>query len=158
MYKLDRIDAEILKVLQINGRIPVTQLSAQLKIPHATARDRIRKMEEAGVIEGYTVLINPAEVGFLTSGFVQFTLDQQVDLNRTVEALMNIEEVTEIYVLTGDIDALVRIWARDIEHLRRILYEKFNVVPGMIRTSTTVILAKWVKPLLLPIEEQDPEN
>lgn len=150
MHELDDLDLKILRILRTNGRMPVTKLSARLEIPHATARDRIRKMEDAGVIEGYQAVINPEKTGFMISGYVQLTLDQRVDIEPAIEALRQIEEVTEIYVLTGDIDAFVRIWARDVEHLREILYEKFNDIPGMVRTSTAVILNKWTKPMPLP--------
>ncbi len=150
MYRLDDMDVKILQALQADGRVPLTQLSAELGIPHGTVRDRIRKMENAGVIERYAAVVNPAKVGYLINCFVQLTLDHQVDVNKSIEALMNIEEVTEIHILAAEIDALVRIWARDVEHLRQILYDKFATIPGMTRTTTVVVLNSQVKPAPLP--------
>jgi DNA-binding Lrp family transcriptional regulator len=147
MYNLDSSDIKILEALQTDGRVPLTQLSDQLGIPHATIRDRIRKLENAGVIERYAAVINPAKVGFLVTCFVELTLDHQIETSRTLAALMNIEEVVTVHLLTGATDALVQIWAKDLEHLRQILYDKFANIPGMIRTSTSVVLDTRVKPI-----------
>ena len=151
MYKLDNLDVKLLVALQTDGRIPLTQLSAQLRVPHGTIRDRIRKLENAGVIERYTAVINPARAGYLINCFIEMTLDHQVEVSRAIDALMKIEEVREIHLLTGEVDVFVEIWARDIEHLRSILYDKLTAVPGMVRTTTLVVLNKQVKPIpLLP--------
>jgi Lrp/AsnC family transcriptional regulator for asnA, asnC and gidA len=156
MYQLDSLDARILQVLQTDGRIPMTKLSEQLNIPHGTLRDRIRKMEQAGVIERYTAVINPARMGYLIECFVELVLDHQVETSRAIEALRNIDEVTEIDILTGETDALVRIWARDVEHLRQILYDKFTAIPGLVRTNTLVVLSAWEKPVPLSAQLAKP--
>ncbi len=150
MYPLDNTDTKILRALQADGRVPLTQLGGQLGIPHGTARDRIRKLENAGVIEQYTAVISPTRVGYLINCYVQLTLDHRVDVAQSIEALMAIEEVTEIHILAAEIDALVRIWARDVEHLRQILYEKFTEIPGLVRTTTVVVLNSYVKAMPLP--------
>lgn len=155
MYKVDNIDIKILRVLQTDFRLPLTQLSEQLGIPHGTVRDRIRKMEEAGVIERYATIINPAKLGFLLNCFVEVTLDQMIENNSAIEALLKIEEVAEIHTLTGNVDAFVRIWARDVEHLREILYDKFTNIPGMVRTNTIIVLDTQAKPLPLPAQDKD---
>lgn len=153
MYQLDDTDAKILEALQTDGRVALTQLSDQLGIPHATLRDRIRKLEQAGVIEGYTAIIDMARAGFTISCFVELVLDHQVETKLAIEALMNIEQVTELYLLTGETDVLVRIWARDIEHLREILHVKFAAIPGLLRSNALVVLGKHTKPIpFAPVE------
>jgi Lrp/AsnC family transcriptional regulator for asnA, asnC and gidA len=153
MYRLDETDIKILRVLQTDVKLPLTQLSEQLGIPHGTIRDRIRKMEDAGVIESYETIINPAKLGFLLNCLVEVTLDQQVENRHAIEAILKIEEVTEVQILTGDVDALVRIWARDLEHLRNILYEKFTSIQGVLRTNTIMVLGTYTKPL--PLREKE---
>jgi DNA-binding Lrp family transcriptional regulator len=149
---MDEVDIKILRILQQEGRIPITQLSAQLEIPHATLRDRIRKMERAGVIDGYKAVIDPVKVGLLITGFVQITLDHrlQSSLQETITTLMSIEEVSEFYVLTGETDIFVRIHARDIDHLRQIIFEKLNRIPGFQRSDTGVVLASGRKCFAIP--------
>jgi len=156
VYKPDNLDIKLLLALQADGRIPLTQLSAQLGVPHGTIRDRIRKLENAGVIERYTAVINPAKAGYLINCFIEMTLDHQVEVSQAIDALMKIEEVREIHLLTGEVDVFVEIWATDIEHLRHILYDKLTAVPGMVRTTTLVVLDKQVKPIpLRPQTEED---
>ncbi len=150
MYPLDHLDIQILEALQTDGRATMAQLSERLDIPHATLRDRIRKMENAGVIEGYTAIINPAQVGFPITCFIELVLDHRVETGRAVKALMAIEEVTEVYLLTGETDALVRIWARDVAHLREILYDRFVKIPGLVRTNTLMVLGTHHKRAPLP--------
>lgn len=148
-YQLDDADIKILEQLQSDARIPLTQLSEQLGIPHSTVRHRLQRMEEAGVIEKYAVVINPVRVGFLIDCFVEVTLDHRVETDAALKALSELEEVIELYILTGEIDVLARICARDVEHLREILYERFTQVPGLVRTNTLVILGAQVKTVTL---------
>ncbi|MCP4543714.1 MAG: Lrp/AsnC family transcriptional regulator [Chloroflexi bacterium] len=154
MYQLDDMDIKILQVLQTDGRIPLTRLSEQFDIPHGTLRDRIRRMENAGVIKRYKAIIDSPKVGLLISCFAELVLDHQVETDRSLEVLMNIKEVTEVYLLAGETDAIVRIWARDTEHLREILYTKFSSVPGLIRSNTLMVLDAWEKPLSSLLDEQ----
>lgn len=154
MYKLDDIDIKILRIIQTDVRLPLTQLSEQLGIPHGTIRDRIRKMEDAGVIECYATIINPVRLGFLMNCLVQVTVNQQVENKHIIEALLEIEEVTEIQLLTGEVDALVHIWARDVEHLRQILSNKLTNIPGILRTNTIMVLDTYKKPLALLPKDQ----
>lgn len=151
MGQLDSVDVMILEMLQSDGRVPLTKLSASLHLPHTTLRDRLRRLEESGVITHYSAVIEPAQVGLPVSAFVMVTLDQQLETSQAVDALMDIEEVTETYLLTGDVDVLVRISARDVEHLRHILYQKFVNVPGLLRTNTMIILDSCLKRGRLPI-------
>ncbi len=147
MHQLDGTDAKILLALQTDGRIALTQLCDQLGIPHATLRDRIRKMEQAGVIEGYTAIINQVRTGYSISCFVEIVLDHQIETRLAIEALMSIEHVSELYLLTGETDVLVRIWARDIDHLREILHVQFAAIPGLLRSNALVVLGKHTKPI-----------
>lgn len=151
MSQLDSTDVKILRMLQSEGRIPITQLSAHLDVPHATIRDRIRKLETEGVIEGYQAVINPAQVGLPITGFVQITLDHrlQTSLQQTIDTLMNIQEVSEFYVLTGETDIFVRIHATGMDHLREIIFEKLNRIPGFQRSNTGVVLASGRKCIAL---------
>jgi Lrp/AsnC family transcriptional regulator for asnA, asnC and gidA len=158
MLELDSMDIRILRMLQSGGRMPLTKLSGRLSAPHTTIRDRLRRLEEAGVIDRYEAVIDPAKVGFPVSAFIMVTLDQRLETARAVEALMNVDEVSETYLLTGDIDVLVRIWAKDVEHLRYILYQKLNQIPGLLRTNTVIVLDSRCKSERLPIGILEPDR
>ena len=155
MERLDDLDVQIIDILQAEGRIPVTHIGSSIGVPHTTVRDRIQRLEEEGVIEGYTAVINPAKVGYLISCLVHVTMEQKMELEETIAMLRGIDEVTEFLVLTGGTDIAVRIYARDIGHLRDIIYDKIKSIPGFLRSNTQVVLASGTAPLAFPLERQD---
>jgi Lrp/AsnC family transcriptional regulator for asnA, asnC and gidA len=104
-------------------------------------------MEEAGVIEGYQVVINPAALGQGVMCIVQLEVDQRLDFEEMVAEMLKFDEVVEVTNLTGSVDAHVRVWARDIPHLRDILYNKLSTLAAHKSTSSTIVLKQWRKPL-----------
>jgi DNA-binding Lrp family transcriptional regulator len=104
-------------------------------------------MEEAGIIEGYRAILNPAVLGQGILCIVQLGVDQNMDFDELVAQLLQIDEVIEVVNITGPADAQVRIWARDVPHLRDILYNKISVLPAHKSTTSTIILQRWEKPL-----------
>ncbi len=155
MEKLDALDIQIIDILQSEGRIPVTKIGARINVPHTTVRDRIQRLEEEGVIEGYAAVINPGKVGYLISCLVQVTMEQKMDLEETITVLRGIDEVTEFLVLTGGTDIAVRVYARDINHLRDIIYRKIKSLPGFIRSNTQVVLASGTAPISFPTGQDE---
>jgi Lrp/AsnC family leucine-responsive transcriptional regulator len=104
-------------------------------------------MEEAGLIEGYHAIINPLVLGRGILCIVQLKVDQSFDFDVLIEQLLQIEEVGEVSNITGEFDAHIRIWARDITHLHDILYNKLSAMPAHKSTNSTIILKRWMKPL-----------
>ncbi len=152
MDKLDRLDIQIIQILQTEGRIPITQIGARINVPHTTVRDRIQRLEDEGVIEGYTAVINPAKLGYLISCLVHITVEQKLQLEETIAVLRGIDEVTEFLVLTGDTDIAVRLYARDVDHLREIIYNKIKTIPGFLRSNTHIVLISGTEPIKIPID------
>lgn len=147
MYKLDDLDKQILDILQRDGRATHVNIAKQLGVGHTRVRDRILRMEEAGVIEGYQAIINPAVLGQGVLCIVQLKTDQRLDFDGLVEQIMQIDEVVEVTNVTGEVDAHIRIWAKDVPHLRDILYDKLSVLPAHRSTNSTIVLKRWTKPL-----------
>jgi DNA-binding Lrp family transcriptional regulator len=148
MYKYDELDVQIIKALQANGRIQMTQLARDLGVATTTVRDRVTRLEEEGVIEGYRADVNPVRLGFSLRALVQISVDQKgqsFDLRESVEALLEIGEVVQVWSLTGEADILAKIWARDLEHLALIL-EKIAHIPRFIRSSTIIAYQEWQRP------------
>ncbi len=147
MCKLDELDRQILEILQVDGRASHVNIARQLGVGHSRVRDRILRMEEAGVIEGYQVLLNPAALGQGILCIVQMEADQRCDFDELVKQLFEIDEVVEVANVTGQVDAHIRIWTRDVAHLRDILYNKLSVLPAHKSTNSTIVLQRWTKPL-----------
>jgi DNA-binding Lrp family transcriptional regulator len=152
MDKLDRLDVQIIGILQTEGRIPITQIGARIGVPHTTVRDRIQRLEDEGIIEGYTVKINPAKLGYLVSCLVHVTVEQRLQLEETIAFLRDIDEVTEYLVLTGNTDIAVRLYARDVDHLREIIYNKIMTIPGFMRSNTQLVLTSGTEPITIPLD------
>ncbi len=155
MNKLDDLDIQIIDILQLEGRLPVTQIGVRIEVPHTTVRDRIQRLEDEGVIEGYAAVINPAKLGYLLSCLVQVTVEQKMDLEETLAVLRRIDEVTEFLVLTGETDIAVRVHARDIDHLRDIIYHKIKSIPGFLRSNTQVVLASGTAPMAFQMDHEE---
>jgi DNA-binding Lrp family transcriptional regulator len=147
VHKLDTLDRQILAILQEDGRASHVNIARRLGVSHTRVRDRVLRMEEAGVIEGYQVVINPEAMGQGVLCIVQLEVDQRLDFEELVEQMLKIDEVVEVTNLTGQVDAHIRVWARDIPHLRDILYNKLSTLPAHKSTSSTIVLKQWSKPL-----------
>ena len=147
IYELDELDKKILVVLQKDGRASNVSIGKEIGVGHTRVRDRILRMEEAGVIERYKVVINPAALGQGILCIVQLKVDQAFDFGQLLEQLFQIDEVVEVANVTGQFDAHIRIWARDVAHLRDILYNKLSALPAHKSTDSTIVLKRWEKPL-----------
>ena len=97
-YELDELDKQILTILQIDGRASHVSIAKRLEVGHTRVRDRILRMEEAGLIEGYHAIINPLVLGRGILCIVQLKVDQSFDFDVLIEQLLQIEEVVEVKV------------------------------------------------------------
>jgi len=145
----DELDFLLIDELQQHARKPVAQLARELGRPTATVRDRLRRLEEEGVILGYTTVIDVAKIGFPIKALVHInTSGQAVDPDAFLGALGQIPEVASADLITGSYEAEVTVYVRDIEHLSRILYEDLRQVPGVTGTNTSIVLReqRWQIP------------
>ena len=115
MRCMDRLDRKILSVLQANARASLQEIGQAVGLSPSPCWGRIKKMEEAGVIEGYTVRINPQALDLADTVLVQVTLDSHSDntLEKFGETLASIPEVIEAHLVSGDYDYLLRVVVKD---------------------------------------------
>ncbi len=147
LFELDDLDRQILQILQENGRASNVSIGRQIGVGHTRVRDRILRMEEAGVIAGYQAVVNPMALGQGVMCIVQLKVDQGLDFSELVQQLLQIDEVVEVSNVTGQFDAHIRVYARDVTHLRDILYNKLSKLPAHKSTDSTIVLKQWRKPL-----------
>jgi len=150
--KLDRLDLAILECLQRDARMSLQAISAQVGLTSSPCWARIRRMEEAGVIEGYSVRVNAEKVGLPDTVIVQVTLDSHSDeaLFAFGRALEAIPEVLEAFLVSGDYDYYVRIAVRDTRDYERLLRERLYKIPG-IRHSKSSFVLRQLKQGVLPL-------
>ncbi|MCK6376529.1 MAG: Lrp/AsnC family transcriptional regulator [Zoogloea sp.] len=140
--KLDRFDTAILEALQGDARISLQELSKQVGLTASPCWTRIKRMEEAGVIEGYSVRVNAARIGLGETVIVQVTLDSHSDeaLFEFGRALEAIPEVLEAFLVSGDYDYYVRIAVSDTRDYERLLRERLYKIPGIRHSKSSFVL------------------
>lgn len=145
MQPLDAMDLAILKNLQENARSSYQDIANQIGVSRVTVYERIRKLTESGIIEGFHTRVNARGLGYPVTAIVGLITVQGNKANRTTEELQQIAEVEEVHVVTGRYDYLVKVRALDNEDLQNILFNKIDQVYGFRRAETMVVLSSPVE-------------
>lgn len=149
---VDKFDLAILKVLQGDARASLQDISKRVGLSPTPCWNRIRKMEADGVIQGYTVRIDPAALGYTETVIVQVTLGSHTEetLFDFGKELEQIPEVLEAYLVSGDYDYYIRIAVKDTRDYERLLRERLYRIPG-IRQSKSSFVLRTLKESLIPL-------
>jgi Lrp/AsnC family leucine-responsive transcriptional regulator len=148
---IDEIDARILRMLQHNARVHNAEIARQLGMAPSAIFDRIRKLEERGVIDGYGARMNARALGLSLLAFVFVRVEERPGEASTAAALLRIPEVQEIHHVAGEDCFLLKVRASDTEALGRLLREQFSAIPAVRSTRTTVVLESVSEANLLPL-------
>lgn len=150
--ELDNFDIAILGVLRDDARASLQDISAKVGLSTTPCWNRIKKMETEGVIQGYTVRIDQAAIGFTETVIVQVTLESHNDetLYAFGKSLEEIPEVLEAFLISGDYDYYIRIAVRDTRDYERLLREKLYRIPG-IRHSKSSFVLRRLKETQIPL-------
>jgi Lrp/AsnC family transcriptional regulator, regulator for asnA, asnC and gidA len=140
MEKLDEFDIKIIKELEKDGRIAYSTIAANLKISNTMVHQRINKLIEQGIITRIQPIINEKKVGYDWGAFTGITLSKDHDSDRVIEALKKIPEITECYYITGSYTLYIKMIAKNHEHMRKILYEQIDSIPGIAKTDSIIEL------------------
>lgn len=150
--ELDKLDIAILEALQKDARLSLQELGKKVGLTASPCWTRIRRMEDAGVIEGYSVRVNPDKVGLSETVILHVTLDSHSDeaLFEFGKALEDIPEVLEAYLVSGDYDYYIRVAVEGTRGYERFLRERLYKIPG-IRHSKSSFVLRRLKQSQLPI-------
>ncbi|MFV3326757.1 Lrp/AsnC family transcriptional regulator [Pseudomonas sp. NY15372] len=149
---IDEIDRRILRVLSRDGRASLQEIGKQVGLSSSPCWQRIKRMEEAGVIQGYQAKIDMTELGYGEGLIVMVTLDQHGDevLHKFEQALAEIPEVIEAYLVSGEYDYFLRLAVRDTRDYERLLREKLYKIPGL-RHSVSSFVLRQLKAASVPL-------
>jgi Lrp/AsnC family leucine-responsive transcriptional regulator len=150
---LDRHDKLILKALQKDGRISNVQLAAQVSLSESACLRRVRALEESGMISRYAALISQNEAGLPGNVFVQIGLHREVesDLAAFEEAVRDIPEVMECYLMSGEFDYLIRVVVADMADFERIHKTELTRLPGVARVNSSFAIRTVQRKTELPL-------
>ncbi len=138
--EIDGIDKEILRELMADARKPILQIANKVGISGAAIHQRLRKLEQSGVISGSKFVVDPKVLGYKTMAFVGIYLDRAAKNLEAVRDLKKIPEVLECHYTTGNWSILIKIICRDNEHLMQLLNTKIQTIEGVSRTETFISL------------------
>lgn len=152
--KIDKTDNAILHALQLDGRLSNVNLSQQVNLSESACLRRVKLLENAGVVERYSMLVNQAAVGLPGNVFVEISLvkQQQDELDIFEERVLDIPEVMECYLMSGDYDYLLRVVVADASDYERIHHQHLTRLPGVARVRSSFALRMVAKSQELPIK------
>jgi DNA-binding Lrp family transcriptional regulator len=150
---LDRFDRLILEALQRDGRISNVQLATRVNLSESACLRRVRALEESGLIDRYAALINQSQAGLSGNVFVNIGLhrEEQSELAAFEEAVRDIPEVMECYLMTGEFDYLLRVVVSDMADFERLHKEALTRLPGVARVNSSVAIRTVQKKTELPL-------
>jgi Lrp/AsnC family transcriptional regulator for asnA, asnC and gidA len=140
---LDEIDHQILDILIDNTRIPFTDISKRLLISAGTVHVRVRKMEETGIIKGYSLNIDYVKLGYSFIAYVGVFLEKTNTINGVLKALNEIPFITVAHITTGKFNVFCKLRARDTHHAKDIIFMIDDVV-GVSRTETMISMEESI--------------
>jgi len=147
------MEITILRQIQRDGRISWAALAGLLGVTGPAIAERVRKLEERGVIRGYTALLDPTAVGYSMLAFVAVRLEHPGHRSGFLAQVDELPEILECHHVSGEDDYLLKIVSRDTRDLDRILVDGLQSVEGVARTRTTIVLSTAKETPSVPVAE-----
>jgi DNA-binding Lrp family transcriptional regulator len=149
----DRTDRLILHELQLDGRLTNATLAQRVSLSESACLRRVRRLEEVGLIRGYVGLVDQSSAGYPDNVFVRITLtsQQQDDLKGFEEAVRQVPEVMECYLMSGDADYLLRVIVADSRDYERVHSQHLTRLPGVDRVHSSFALRTVIKKTEIPV-------
>jgi Lrp/AsnC family transcriptional regulator for asnA, asnC and gidA len=139
--KLDRLDREIIRLLQYDGRMPFTQIAEKVDVSEGTVRRRVTQLIESGIMQTDGV-VEPQYLGWGSAAMVGVS----VEVGKTDEVADRIAEFPEVsylFLASGEFDLFVEVYCKDREHFVDFLNNKLHHIPGIVSTRTFMILKMY---------------
>ena len=139
---IDDTDRKILSVLAKEGRISNLELAERIGLSPTPCSRRVSRLERAGVILGYGAKISQRAIGNTVSVLVQVRLSMQTptDIDEFMSAIERLPEITECLLVTGSVDYILKVEAKNVEALRDFVLKELKAIPSVAETSTMLIL------------------
>ena len=142
-YQLDAIDKEIIYMLMDNAKTSLAHISKNVGISTTAVHQRIKKLEQAGIIENSVSYLNPKKIGYKVVSYIGVYLDQPSHYKYAISALQQINEVVEAHYTTGNYTIFLKVLCKDNDHLMQIL-NKIQKLKGVTGTETIISLEQSI--------------
>lgn len=154
MEKIDNLDKKILEIIMRNARIPSKDVALECGVSRAAIHQRIQRMIDMNVITGSGYRVNPKVLGYTTCTYIGVKLERGSMYRDVVPELEKIQEVVECHFTTGPYTMLIKLYARDNQHLMELLNDKIQHIPGVTATETLISLEQSMN-REIPIHYED---
>ena len=154
MEKIDNLDKKILEIIMRNARIPSKDVALECGVSRAAIHQRIQRMIDMNVITGSGYRVNPKVLGYATCTYIGVKLERGSMYRDVVPELEKIQEVVECHFTTGPYTLLIKLYARDNQHLMELLNDKIQHIPGVTATETLISLEQSMN-REIPIHYED---
>ena len=152
--QLDRIDRNIVRLLQRDARIAHTELARRVGLSTTPCKERVRRLEREGVIQHYQAVLDPAALDRALVVFVQIRLNRtsQDIFEQFTAAALDLPEVQECYLVSGNFDYLIKARVADMNAYRDLLGETLLTLPGVQESTSYVVMEQVKESLMLPVQ------
>ncbi len=154
MEPLSALDSKLLRALVKNARATWAELGLLIGYSPPAAAERVRRLEERGVILGFTAWLNPELAGYPLTAYVAVILDKPAQRHAFLKKIMRMERVLEVHHTAGSEDYLVKVVSASVRDLDSFLGDALKTIPGVARTRTTIVLATAKNRPLLPPQKE----
>lgn len=138
---MDEIDLRIIELLKTNSRMTGSEISKRVNLSIPAVIERIRKLEDGGVIHRYTVRLNREKFNLALIAFIFITLEKSEYIKGFREAVIGFENVLECHHIAGEYDYLLKVAAKDTKGLEELISDTIKKIPGVAKTNTIIALS-----------------
>ena len=142
--KIDGIDKKILVELTNNSRIPILEISRKIGISGAAIHQRIKKLNDSGLISGQYLKLNPKALGLTTLAFIGVYFDKAERNSAAIKEMKKMPEILECHYTTGNWSVLIKVLCKNNEDLMALLNKKIQTIEGISRTETFISLEQQI--------------
>lgn len=151
MDKIDHTDVQILNLLQAKGRMKRNDIADRVGLSVPSVSERMRKLEEKGVIKGYHAILDAKRINMDITAFIRVAVDGSAHYKSFIEQALKLPEVQEVHSITGDGSHIMKIRTKNTTTLEQLL-SRIQSWPNVHGTSTSIVLSSYKETRELPVE------
>ena len=154
MERIDEIDAQILNLLQMNGRMKRNRIAEEVNLSVPSVSERMRKLEEKGILAGYHAVLDAKRLHVDITAFIRVTVETSNYYPEFVERAVQLDEVQEVHSVTGEGSHILKVRTRNTTTLENLL-SRLQSWPGVHGTSTSIVLSTYKETRRLPVQPME---
>ena len=154
---IDSLDRKILSILIKNARMPFLEVARECNVSGAAIHQRVQRLTKLGIISGSQFIVDPKKMGYSTCAYIGIFLDNASFFPDVSEQLIRIPEIVQCHYTTGQYAMFIKVYAKDNEHLKKVLTDKIQSINGIMRTETFISLDVMINRQLPVLENSEEE-